>query len=112
MSNDLPADIPRAPDGQVGVQPIRDRDTSIEPDPTRDPAQVDWDRTTAEDAGTYEAATATATGDDPAHLPSDDDDVPRQDLPPASFQPETQGVTPEDAELGDTGQGDLAPEDY
>ena len=56
MSDSLPADIPRAPDGQVGteqvgVQPLRDRDTSIEPDPTRDPAQAEWDRTTALDAG-------------------------------------------------------------
>jgi hypothetical protein len=124
MSDNLPADIPRAPDGQLGdvpeggldgqpgVQPMRDRDTSIEPDPTRDPAQVDWDLTNAADAGELDPDAETATGDDPAHLAADDDDVPREDLPSASLQPETQGLTPEDAELGDTGQGDLAPEDY
>ncbi|MFE5409406.1 sugar ABC transporter ATPase [Microbacterium sp. NPDC056569] len=112
MSDNLPADIPPAPDGQVGVQPLRDRDTSIEPDPTRDPAQVDWDRTNARDAGISVEDGATATGDDPAHLPSDDDDVPRSDLPPEGAQPETQGLPPELAEQGETGQGDLAPEDY
>lgn len=124
MSDNLPADIPRAPDGQLGdvpeggldgqpgVQSVRDRDTSIEPDPTRDPAQVDWDLTNAADAGELDPDAETATGDDPAHLAAADDDVPREDLPSASLQPETQGLTPEDAELGDTGQGDLAPEDY
>jgi hypothetical protein len=111
MSDNLPPDVPPAPDGQVGVQPMRDRDTTIEPDPTRDPAQAEWDRTTAEDAGAMPDDTATATGDDPAHLPSPDDDVPRTDLPPESFQPETQGVSPEEAEQGDLGQGDLSPED-
>lgn len=111
MSDNLPADIPQAPDGQTGIQPIRDRDTSIEPDPTRDPAQAEWDRTTALDAG-EDPDIETATGDDPAHLPADDDDVPRADLPSASLQPDTQGMTPEEAELGDSGQGDLAPEDY
>ena len=54
MSDNLPADIPRAPDGQVGVQPMRDNDTSIEPDPTRDPAQVEWDRTAGADADVFE----------------------------------------------------------
>jgi len=111
MSDNLPPDVPQAPDGQLGVQPMRDRDTTIEPDPTRDPAQAEWDRTTAEDAGVAEDDTATATGDDPAHLASPEDDVPRTDLPPESFQPETQGLPPEEAELGDLGQGDLSPED-
>ena len=116
MSDSLPADIPRAPDGQlgteqVGIQPLRDRDTSIEPDPTRDPAQAEWDRTTVLDAG-EDPDIETATGDDPAHLPSDDDEVPREDLPSAASQPDTQGSSPEIAELGDLGQGDLAPEDY
>ncbi|HKP08230.1 MAG TPA: sugar ABC transporter ATPase [Microbacterium sp.] len=112
MSDNLPADIPPAPDGQVGVQPIRDGDTSIEPDPALDPAQAEWDRTTARDAGISDDDGATATGDDPAHLPSDDEDVPRSDLPPEGAQPETQGLPPELADLGEAGQGDLAPEDY
>ena len=111
MSDNLPADIPQAPDGQTGIQPLRDRDTSIEPDPAQDPAQAEWDRTTALDAG-EDPDTATATGDDPAHLATDDEDVPRADLPSEALQPETQGLSPEAAELGEDGQGDLAPEDY
>lgn len=111
MSDNLPSDIPPAPDGQTGVQPIRDRDTTIEADPASDPAQAEWDRTAARDAGA-DPDTATATGDDPAHLASDDDDVPRADLPADALQPDTQGLTPEEAEQGPAGQGDLAPEDY
>lgn len=113
MSDTLPPEVPPAPDGQPGVQPVRDNDTSIEPDPTRDPAQADWDRTEAVDAGVPadELDTATATGDDPAQLPADDDEVPAADLPGQGRQPETQGLSPEEAELGDEGQGDLAPED-
>lgn len=109
----LPGDVPPAPDGQAGVQPLRDRDTSIEPDPTRDPAQVEWDRTTALDEGATEddLGVATATGDDPAQIPGDDDEVPATDLPSEAFQPETQGVDPTVADLGEEGQGDLAPED-
>lgn len=112
MSDNLPADIPPAPDGQVGIQPVRDGDTSIEPDPALDPAQAEWDRTSARDAGVSLDGAATATGDDPAHLPSDDEDVPRSDLPPEGAQPETQGLPPELADQGEIGQGDLAPEDY
>ncbi|MCP2636097.1 sugar ABC transporter ATPase [Microbacterium sp. HD4P20] len=113
MSDNRAPEGPPAPDGQPGLQPVRDRDTSIEPDPTRDPAQVEWDRTAAADAGVSEDQLdeATATGDDPAHLPADDDEVPATDLPGQSRQPETQGMDPEEAELGDAGQGDLAPED-
>ena len=114
MSNINPADqIPPAPDGQVGVQPLRDGDTSIEPDPTIDPAQAEWDRTTALDEGADPADLdeQTATGDDPAQLPDDLDEVPATDLPSSVFQPETQGLDPNEAELGDEGQGDLAPED-
>jgi len=113
MSDTRPGDIPAAPDGQPGIQPVRDRDTSIEPDPTRDPAQAEWDRTTALDEGASEEdlAGATATGDDPAQIPADDDEIPASDLPGWSAQPESQGEDPLAAELGDEGQGDLAPED-
>lgn len=113
MSDNLPPEVPPAPDGQPGMQPVRDGDTSIEPDPDRDPAQAEWDRTEALDQGVSpdDLAAATATGDDPAQIPADDDEVPAADLPGEAFQPETQGESPEVAELGDEGQGDLAPED-
>ena len=113
MSDTIPGEVPPAPDGQPGVQPVRDRDTSIEPDPDRDPAQAEWARTEALDDGvsTDDLAAATATGDDPAQIPADDDEVPAADLPGEVFQPETQGESPEAAQLGDEGQGDLAPED-
>jgi len=44
-------------------------------------------------------------------LPAGSADIPATDLPDEAFQPETQGADPVDAELGDSGQGDLAPED-
>jgi hypothetical protein len=105
--------IPPAPDGQVGAQPIRDRDSSIEPDPAQDPAQAEWDRTTLLDQGVppEELDPATATGDDPGQLPDDLDEIPRADLPGVEEQPETQMLDPAVAELGEDGQGDLAPED-
>ena len=113
MSDNLPGAVPPAPDGQTGIQPLRDRDTSIEPDPTLDPAQAEWDRTTALDEGADpdDLDAATATGDDPAHLRSDEDQVPGADMPGESLQPESQGLSPEAVELGEEGQGDLAPED-
>lgn len=92
----------------VTPQPVTDRDTSIEPN---DPAQAEWDRTTAIDAGADLDDTATATGGDPAEIPADDDEVPAEDLPGFSAEPETQGGSPIQAELGEDGQGDLAPED-
>jgi hypothetical protein len=112
MSDNLPDDIPRARDGVTGVQPLRDGDTSIESDPTADPAQLEWERTNGETPDVFEDDEVTATGDDPAHLPSDEDQVPRFAMPPEWLQPETQDLSPDIAELGDSGQGDLAPEDY
>lgn len=91
-------------------QPLEGRDTSIEPDPSKDPAQAEWDRTTAQDEG-MPADPPTATGADPAELPADDDDIPVQDLPGAGEQPDSQGAAPLAVDLGDDGQGDLAPED-
>ncbi|CAI9387050.1 hypothetical protein MICABA_00739 [Microbacterium sp. T2.11-28] len=44
-------------------------------------------------------------------LPAGSADIPSADLPGDAFQPETQGADPVDAELGEDGQGDLAPED-
>jgi hypothetical protein len=100
-------------DESATTQPLRDGDTSIQPDPAADPAQVEWDRTTALDEGADvdDLDVQTATGEDPAHLPADDDDVPKDDLPRSSLQPETQGTDPVEVALGDEGQGDLAPED-
>ena len=99
--------------GDPDTQPLRDGDTSIEPDPALDPAQAEWDRTTALDNGMRpeDLDVQTQTGDDPAQLPADDDDIPASDLPGWAVQPETQGTDPVDAELGEDGQGDLAPED-
>lgn len=103
--------IPPAPDGVTGAQPLQGRDSSVGSDP--DPAQAEWDRTTALDEGASpeEPGTQTATGDDPAQLPDDLDEIPQEDLPGEELQPETQGLDPEAAELGEEGQGDLSPED-
>ncbi|MGP3535341.1 sugar ABC transporter ATPase [Microbacterium sp. RD1] len=100
--------------GDPGIQPLRDGDTSVEADPADDPAQAEWDRTTALDEGASldDFDPATATGADPDEIPSPDDEVPAEDLPADWQQPETQGQDPEIAELGDDGEGDLAPEDY
>lgn len=38
-------------------------------------------------------------------------DIPTTDVPGTGEQPESQGTDPLTAELGDEGQGDLAPED-
>ncbi|MET0295858.1 MAG: sugar ABC transporter ATPase [Microbacterium sp.] len=96
------------PADDVAPQPVTDRDTTIEAD---DPAQAEWDRTTAIDAGADPDDTATATGGDPAEIPADDDEIPAEDLPGFAEEPDTQGASPVEAELGDDGQGDLAPED-
>ena len=65
------------------AQPLRDGDTSIEPDPTEDPAQAEWDRTTLLDAGVppEDLAGTTATGDDPDEIGDEDDEIPAYDLP-------------------------------
>src|SRR3546814_6731803 len=49
-----------------GVQPLRDGDTSIEPDAAADPAQAEWDETTALDEGASpdDLDPGTATGAD------------------------------------------------
>jgi hypothetical protein len=113
MSNAPEDGTAASTDADPGIQPLRDNDTSIEPDPALDPAQAEWDRTTALDEGVSpdDLDTATRTGDDPALIPSDEDQIPATDLPGWAVQPETQGTDPVDAELGDEGQGDLAPED-
>lgn len=81
--------------------------------PEQDPAQAEWDRTTALDAGADpdELDSATASAGDSRPVPDDDDEIPAADLPPADAQPETEGHAPVVAELGEDGEGDLAPED-
>lgn len=98
---------PDTGDQDVPVQPLRGNDTSIDPD---DPAQAEWEATLAADAGA-DPDVQTATGADPAELPSDVEDVPREDQHLFDRDVETQGTDPVAAELGDEGQGDLAPED-
>lgn len=44
-------------------------------------------------------------------IPAGSADIPQNDLPLDAEQPETQGLEPVEAELGEDGQGDLAPED-
>jgi len=91
-------------------QSLGDRDSSVETDANVDPAQAEWERTTALDEGrTSEEDVAAASSLEAAG--DDRDEIPVQDLPDSAAQPETQGVDPEVAELGEEGQGDLAPED-
>lgn len=102
------------PDGGLAAaQPLRDGDTSIEPDPALDPAQAEWDATTALDAGVdpEDINPATATGADPAEIPAGDSDIPLEDIHPESTGTDSQGEDPGIVELGEEGQGDLAPED-
>ena len=109
-SSDNPRNVPDSDP----VQPLRDGDTSIEPDPAADPAQVEWDLTTAVDEGADldDLLPATATGDDPDQIPSDDDEVPAVDAhPPREFAPDSQGEDPDVVAIDEEGQGDLAPED-
>ena len=114
MSDSSPADhLAPAGEDQPAVQPLRDGDTSIETDPQQDAAQAEWDRTTALDEGAApeDLDGDTATGADPAVIADERGEIPAEDLPGRSLQPETQGLAPVDAERGDEGQGDLAPED-
>lgn len=53
----------------------------------------------------------TATGADPSEIPDPLDEIPAADLPTGELQPESQDEDPLMAELGEEGQGDLAPED-
>ena len=100
-------------DADVAPQALGDDDSSVDPDAPADAAQAEWERTIALDEGAdpddWDAA--TATGDDPAHIPSDEDQIPATDLPGGGIQPESQGEDPLIADLGEEGEGDLSPED-
>jgi hypothetical protein len=100
-------------DADVAPQPLGDDDSSVDPDAPADPAQEEWERTIALDEGTDpdDLDAATATGDDPAQIPTDEDQIPATDLPGGGIQPESQGDDPLIAELGEDGEGDLSPED-
>lgn len=95
------------------VQPLRDRDATATADPADDPAQAEWDQTTAVDEGANEDGPdpATATGRDPAEIPDPADEIPAEDLHGSAAQPESQGEDPLIADLGEEGEGDLSPED-
>ena len=50
----------------------------------------------------------------PSEMPPEDAGIAREDYdiaPPDEVQPETQGADPLEAELGEDGQGDIAPQD-
>lgn len=98
MSNINENDQAAAPsDVDPGGQPLTGRDTTAFSDPSADPAQAEWER----------------TGEDPdaGVVPIDDEEVPATDRPTTGQQPETQGEDPVIAEMGEDGEGDLAPED-
>ncbi|MBA8817187.1 hypothetical protein FHX48_002285 [Microbacterium halimionae] len=90
------SDAPDESSAMETIQPLRDNDTSIETDPAEDPAQAEWDQTASFDEGAD---------------PVEDAEIPAAALPNRAIQPETQGDNPVAAELGEEGQGDLAPED-
>ena len=52
-------------------------------------------------------------GDEAAREPHETETIPEEDIEASDgrLQPDTQGDDPEDAWLGEDGQGDLAPED-
>ncbi|GGD85954.1 sugar ABC transporter ATPase [Microbacterium murale] len=99
-------------DDPDNMQPLRDRDATAPEDSADDPAQAEWDRTEALDEGASEDVDmATATGRDPDEISAADDEIPAEDLHGSNSQPESQGEDPVIADLGDEGEGDLAPED-
>jgi len=54
---------------------------------------------------------AARLGDDPAQLPAYDDEIPLDGIHPDDTGTDSQGEDPGVVELGEEGQGDLAPED-
>lgn len=95
------------------VQPLRDRDATALEDPSDDPAQTEWEQSESRGGAAPENSPdeGTATGRDPDEIPAADDEIPFEDLPASETQPETQGADPVIADLGEEGEGDLAPED-
>lgn len=87
-----PADDTTVSAGDPAAQPLSDGDSTLDPDAV-DPAQAEWE-------GASSASTAV-----------DEQEVPAVDQPGTQPQPESQGENPLVAELGEEGEGDLAPED-
>lgn len=106
----MDANDSRLTDDPDAIRPVRDAEATAHADPSADPAQAEWEQTEARDAGEG-ASEETATGRDPDEIPADDDEIPAADLPVSDVQPETQDEDPVVAELGEDGEGDLAPED-
>ena len=96
-------------DASVPATPLGDSDASITPGAI-DPAQEEWDGLISE-SGEPLVESATATGDDPAQIAADDDDIPAEDIRAGFEQPESQGADPLIADIGEDGEGDLSPED-
>lgn len=77
------------PTGREGVLIVM-----INDEPERDPAR----------GGTYDESQTV-------DVPGEGGVEPEESMVPEAVQPETQGDAPIEAELGDEGQGDIAPED-
>lgn len=82
------------------AQPLSDGDATGEPRA----AQREWEST---ESPADPSDPTTASGARQAW----DEEIPLEDLPTETMQPETQGEDPVTAALGEEGQGDLAPED-
>ena len=96
------------------AQPLRDGDTSIEPDPTEDPAQAEWDRTTLLDAGVppEDLAGTTATGDDPDEIGDEDDEIPATTSRRALSSPRARGSIPSSPTSAMRARATSPPNDY
>jgi hypothetical protein len=106
-SQDRPTHIVEDPDA---VQPTSEGEATSYADPSDDPAQAEWERTEALDAG-EDVDADTATGADPDEIESDEDQIPRIDQPDSDLQPESQDEDPLIVDLGEDGEGDLGPND-
>ncbi|KZE91325.1 hypothetical protein [Microbacterium sp. TNHR37B] len=58
----------------------------------------------------------TTAADFTDRFPHDDqaevtEEIPQEDLPPSTAQPESQGTDPLIADIGEDGEGDLSPDD-
>ncbi|QBE49524.1 sugar ABC transporter ATPase [Leucobacter triazinivorans] len=111
---------PNVPSDETGPEelaPLGDRDATATEPAADDPAQREWEAAAPlDDAGADASDAASA----PAPIPApgsdvaaggDQSEVPAADLPTSESQPESQGEDPVVAELGDDGEGDLAPGD-
>lgn len=97
--SDTPRDPLSQPDAVEQIAPIEGAE------PTEDPQRSSED-------GTVEDAQIDADPDLQRDTEEQQNPAAQPGAEPASdLQPETQGEDPVDADLGESGQGDLAPED-